>query len=306
MPDNGNCEMSQATAYPSVYKSPEGYAEVAAAYDRVLAAWPVPYETRMVRTRFGETHVIACGAENAPPLMLLHGGINCALMWMSCIAELSPHFRIYAPDIMGDPGKSFPIRNLGRPSDCAEWAADTIEGLGLKSANICGISWGGGIALATGLFTPERVDRIVAMCPGWGLARPRMLGFLFFFLPAILFPDREKVRRLLQRLSATEAAFNSPLDDLLIDYLAIALKHYKLQPRKPWMFTAGELRSIRTPALVLIGDREVIYNPYRVAARAKRLLTNADVEIVPGASHALFYDRPDIVNRRVIEFAGKK
>lgn len=259
----------------------------------------------MVRTRFGETHVIVCGAAGAPPLVLLHGGINSALMWISCIGELAPHFRIYAPDIVGDPGKSFPNRDLARPSDCAEWASDTIEGLGLKSSNICGISWGGGIALATGLFRPERVDRIVAMCPGWGLARPRMLGFLIFFLPAILFPDREKVRRLLQRLSSTRAAFTSPLDDMLIDYLAIALKYYKLRPRKPWVFTDSELRAIRTPTLVMIGDREVIYNPERVAAKAKRLLPNACVEIVPGASHALFHDRPDIVNRRVIEFAGK-
>lgn len=297
--------MSQAPSYPNVYKSPADYAEVAAAYDRVLDVWPVPCEEQMVRTRYGDTHVIACGPAEAPPLMLLHGGINSALMWISCIAALAPHFRIYAPDIMGDPGKSSPSRDLRRPSDCADWVADTLTGLGLKSSSICGISWGGGIALATGLFTPERVDRIVAMCPGWGLARPRMLGFLLFFLPAILFPDREKVRRLLQRLSATEAAFTSPLDDILVDYLAIALKHYKLRPRKPWVFTDSELRQIRNPTLVLIGDREVIYNPQKVAAKAGRLLPNASVEIVPGASHALFYDRPDIVNRRVIEFAGK-
>lgn len=297
--------MTFMSSFPNIYKSLAGYAEVAAAYDRVLASWPVPYETRMVQTRFGDTHVIVCGATDGPPLLLLHGGINSALMWISCIAELAPHFRIYAADIMGDPGKSFPLHDLSRPSDCAEWAADTIEGLGLERSNICGISWGGGIALAAGLFRPERVDRIVAMCPGWGLARPRMLGFLLFFLPAMLFPDRDKVRGLLQRLSATEAAFTSPLDDLLVDYLAVALKHYKLQPRKPWMFSESELRGISAPTLVLIGDREVIYNPRKVAAKAKRLLPDATVEIVPGASHALFYDRPDIVNRRVIEFAGK-
>src|SRR5512141_2692619 len=107
--------MSQTPDYPSVYKSPEGYAEVAAAYDRVLAAWPVPYEEHMVRTSYGQTHVITCGAAEAPPLLLLHGGINCALMWISCIADLAPHFSIYAPDIMGDIGKSFPSRDLRRP-----------------------------------------------------------------------------------------------------------------------------------------------------------------------------------------------
>jgi pimeloyl-ACP methyl ester carboxylesterase len=71
------------------------------------------------------------------------------------------------------------------------------------------------------------------------------------------------------------------------------------------MFSDSELRGIRVPTLVMIGDREVIYNPHKVAAKAKRLIPDVSVEIVPGAGHALFYDRPDIVNRRVIEFAGK-
>lgn len=295
--------MSKTTKYPIVYKSPEGYAAVAAAYDRVLDVWPVLCQTRTVRTRFGETHLIDCGVEDGPPLVLLHGALNCALMWMSCIAELSRHFRIYALDIMGDMGKSFPNRDLSGVSDYAEWLADTIEGLGLEKSNIAGISWGGGIALSAALLIPDRVDRVVAMCPGWGLARPNVP--ILKVLPALLFPGRERVRKLLQRLSASESAFTGPLDDLLIDYLVIALKNYKLRPPKLWVFSDDELRSIMTPTLVLVGERESIYEPYAVVERARRLIPNAYAEIVPGAGHALFHDRPDIVNRRIIEFIGR-
>lgn len=259
----------------------------------------------MVGTSFGDTHVISCGAADTPPLVLLHGGMNCALMWISCVAGLGRRFRIHALDIMGDMGKSAPSRKLSRAAEYSEWLSDTIAGLGLKRANIAGISWGGGIALSAALLVPDRVDRVVAMCPGWGLARPRLLAFLFFAMPAVLFPDKKRVRKLLQRLSAADSAFTGPIDDLLIDYLAVALKYYKMRPLPLPVFTDEELRSIRTPTLVMIGDREVIYDPEAVAERARRLIPGARVEIVPGAGHALFYDRPDVVNRRIIEFAGK-
>ena len=51
----------------SPYKSPRGQAAVFEAYDKVLELWPVPHEALRVPTRLGQTHVIACGAKEAPP-----------------------------------------------------------------------------------------------------------------------------------------------------------------------------------------------------------------------------------------------
>lgn len=293
------------TGYPTVYKSAEGYSAVAEAYDRVLKTWPVPYETRMVRTRYGETHVIICGKKDAPPLVLLHGGGNCALMWIYSVAGLSRHFRIYAPDTMGDMGKSAPSRDLTRISDYAGWLADTLDGLGLRRANVAGISWGGGIALSAALLIPDRVGRVVSMCPAWGVARPRMMTFLFHVLPPAFFPSKERVRKLFQWLSVSGSAFTRPDDELFLDYLVVALKNYKMRKGNIWVFTDNELRSIKTPTLLLIGDREVLYDARAVAERAGKLMPNIRTEIIPNAGHALFYDRPDIVNMRIIEFLGQ-
>lgn len=293
------------TVFSSVYKSPEGYAAVAEAYGKLLSIWPVPYETRVVRTRYGQTHVIICGAKAAPPLVLLHGGGNCALMWIYLAGNLSRHFRIYAPDTMGDMGMSVPSRDLTRSSDYAEWLNDTLDGLDIGKASVAGISWGGGIALCAALLLPERVDRVVALCPAWGLARPRMLTFLFHVLPSVLFPDKERLRKLFRWFSVSPSAFSSELDEQFLDYLVVALKHYKLQRGKLWVFTDDELRSIKTPALLLIGDQEVLYDADTVVERARQFMPNLRAEIVPNASHALFYDRPDIVERQIVEFLGQ-
>ena len=44
-----------------IFKTPESQAKYMAAYDAVLAIWPVPYESFDVPTRFGKTHIIASG-----------------------------------------------------------------------------------------------------------------------------------------------------------------------------------------------------------------------------------------------------
>jgi hypothetical protein len=56
----------------STFRSPEGEAQYLLAYEAVLSQWPVLYEEFYIPTCFGDTHVIASGSEDAPPLILLH------------------------------------------------------------------------------------------------------------------------------------------------------------------------------------------------------------------------------------------
>ena len=55
-----------------VFTSPAGEAEFMQAYQAILEKWPVPYQELTVPSRWGETHIIASGPEDAPPVVLLH------------------------------------------------------------------------------------------------------------------------------------------------------------------------------------------------------------------------------------------
>lgn len=67
-----------------------------------------------IDTTYGTTHVIACGNEDNPPLVLFHGvGDDSALMWNYNAKFLSEHYRIYAVDTIGGPGKSVPSVSHG-------------------------------------------------------------------------------------------------------------------------------------------------------------------------------------------------
>jgi pimeloyl-ACP methyl ester carboxylesterase len=268
----------------------------------------VAHETVMLPTRFGRTHVVVWGDQAAPPLLLLHGATNCALMWSYLAAELGRGFRVYAPDVPGDVGKSAPTRPIARLEEYDQWLVDLLDAARIKSAFVAGISWGGGIALSAAMSNPDRVSRVVAMCPAWGLAIVDGLALLRHAVPLALFPSRRRLVKTLRWFSAIPGAFSGASDARFVDYLALAMKGRRKTPQPRFrVFSEEELRSIRVPTLVLIGEREVIYQDVRAVAERARLIPDVRVEIVPGASHGMFYDRPDIVPGMIAEFlAGRK
>lgn len=54
----------------SLFKTPEAEAAYRAAYEESLRLWP-PHESLDIATKFGQTHVIACGPSTAAPVVLL-------------------------------------------------------------------------------------------------------------------------------------------------------------------------------------------------------------------------------------------
>ena len=70
----------------------------------------------------------------------------------------------------------------------------------------------------------------------------------------------------------------------------------------PRVFTDEELRSVSVPTLLLIGDREVIYDPRVAIGRATRLIPWIEAEIIPNASHFLTFDQSESVDARVLGF----
>ena len=80
----------------SAFKTCEGQAAFTAAYDDAMKLWPVPYDERDIPTRFGLTHVVVSGPQDAPPLVLLHGYMGTLLSWAPNIVDLSKSHRVYA------------------------------------------------------------------------------------------------------------------------------------------------------------------------------------------------------------------
>lgn len=93
---------------------------------------------RYIETRFGPTHVLVTGPEEAPPLVIFQGGnvVNpSTLGWFSPLLET---FRVYAPDTVGHPGRSAQTRLSPADDSLAHWAVDVFDGLELERPSVLG------------------------------------------------------------------------------------------------------------------------------------------------------------------------
>ena len=186
------------------YRSEKSGQAVLETYDRLLASWQCGKKERDVETEHGTTHVIECGAESAPPLVLFHGvGDDSALMWIYNAPELGKHFRLYAVDTMGGPGKSVPNGNYGKGFDNVRWIDGVLDALGIEKAFFAGVSMGGYLVQIYTLMRPERVLKTISISgtvPVGG-KKNSMSAMMKIFLPEALFPTDRNVTRLLRKLS---------------------------------------------------------------------------------------------------------
>lgn len=282
--------------------SPEGEAEFLASYDAALAKWPVPYESIHVPTRFGSTHVIASGPKGAPPLVLLHAYGTSATMWLPNVAELSKTYRTYMIDTIGDANKSIYSRPIKSRPEGVEWLSDVLDGLKIEQAHLGGISYGGWLTLNFAMAAPHRLKRVVLLAPAASIA-PLSWMFYVRFLAPVLFPTKWVVDSAFRWMSGT----GEVVDQGLAEQMYLAIKHFRFPKggTYPTVFTDDELQSVRVPTLLLIGGREVIYDPNSAIDRATRFIPNIQAAIVPGAGHLPSAEQPAVVNRYILDFLNE-
>lgn len=286
----------------SAFRSPEGEALYRAAYEAVLKQWPVPYKELYIPTRFGDTHVIASGPADAPPLVLLHPAGGGGVIWIRNVAALSQHYRTYAVDTISEPNKSIltrPISLLHQRRDFTEWTQDLFDGLKIEKACVIGNSFGGFLTLNAAYSLPERIKKIVLISPAAAFAP--IHAWTWHFVPAnILGPllDSESILR-----KPYEWIWQDlPGEECILQLRRITALTGRPRHWSPTLFSDKELRQIRTPSLLLIGDHEVIYEPEHAIQRATRLVAGLKAEIVPNANHLAQYTAAEIVNQKILEF----
>src|SRR5512146_1104131 len=123
---------------PSIFKSVAGEKAVMAWYDSMLVRWPMPYETRTVPTRHGDTFIIISGKTSFPPLVLLHGAGTNSMTWIGDVVEFGREHCVHMVDLLGEPGKSAPNRPPWTGTAYVEWLEDVLRALNLERVTLIG------------------------------------------------------------------------------------------------------------------------------------------------------------------------
>ena len=288
---------AQAPDTTSLYRSAEGQRLAMAAYARSLQRLKVPWASRFVSTRFGETHVLTAGPADGPTVILPHGWNTNAGGWWPVINDLARSFRVYAPDTVGQAGWSAPTRPSLRGPGLGEWLADVVDGLGLAEAAFVGGSGGAWLILKLVDVAPERVCRAVLLSPA-GLVRPRLQFLLRAATVGILRPNEHTPLRY-ARLAAPPPL---TVDVKLVEEGAALVRWHRTQLPPPRL-ADRTLRRLTAPTLVLVGEHECIFDRDAVLRRARRQIPGLTAaHRVAGAGHNMTFERPDEVNARLAEF----
>ncbi len=291
----------------SPFKTPRDERAYLAAYEASLRRWPVPYEEWDLHGRFGRTHVLVSGAREAPPLVLLHGYGASSTMWALNVRALASRYHVFAVDVLGQAGKSLPRAALATRSACSEWLTSVLDGLALDDVRLVGMSYGGWLALNYALAAPDRLRAIALISPG-GLL-PLSWQLRFRAMLSVLVPLQICHDIVFMRWIGAKHAVDSPEQRAVSKltarqmYLGLRVRNELVRLGAPAVpFSDDELRSLRVPTLLLIGEEEVLYDPVGALSRARRLIPGLVGELIPGASHDLVFRQPEIVDERLLAF----
>jgi pimeloyl-ACP methyl ester carboxylesterase len=267
-----------------IWDSPAGQQAVQERYREYLGHWPVPSQQLQVPTRHGETFAVACGPPGAPPVVLLHGAGTNTAMWAKDAAAWAAARRVYAVDVIGEPGLSAPSRPPLASDAYAGWLDDVLDGLGASRAALVGVSLGGWLALDYAIRRPARVERLAVLAPG-GIGRQKY-GAVAASL--VLMPLGDRSRSLALRLALGPVpAPGTPADRAFSGYVLLIQQHYRPRRDRLPVFTDDQLRTLTMPLLAIAGARDGLLDSRQTTRRLRRLLPGADVTLLRDSGHLL-------------------
>lgn len=214
--------------------------------------------------------------------------------------ELSTRYRIHAVDTMGEPGRS---RNDGMPlrrrADYAIWLAGTLDALELPTVHLCGHSFGGWLAATFTTEYPGRIRTLTLLDPAQVFA-PFSPGWLAACLPPFLHPTEHTVGRLFRRLERGGAHHED-----LVDLATAGMLSFNLKAPEATRVSRGALRRLPVPTQQLIAEHTIVHSPDRAIRTAARRNPAVISRLVPGSSHFVPHDRPDVVIDALHDVIGR-
>ncbi|WP_243277825.1 alpha/beta fold hydrolase [Clostridium yunnanense] len=271
----------------TAFKSNIMKSQVIEQYDKILKSSSLAYEELYINTSYGSTFIIASGKIDSPPLILLHGaGMNSA-MWLGDIGEYSKNYRVYAIDIPGDPGKSDERQFSLKSSAYADWLYEVLNSLSISTTNIIGISLGAWLSVKFSISYPSRVDKLILISPS-GIG-PQKTSFIFKALIHSLQGERG-----MEKLY-TKVNGNKPVPPTMLQYQKVIRKSFNFRYETIPVFSDEELRKLKMPITLFVGDEDIMLHSIKTADRLRTLIPSANINILKDTGHAIISIKSDII-----------
>jgi pimeloyl-ACP methyl ester carboxylesterase len=265
-------------------------------------------------------HYVDWGNETAPPLILVHGGLDHCRNWDAIARELQPHFHIMAPDLRGHGDSEWAKGSSYSLVDHVYDLTRLMRFAGLQDAAIVGHSMGGMVALAYAGTYPAQVLRLGVLDGAFqaGSRRTPIHEQMSRWIDQLdRISEREPsafrtIEEAAQRLSARNKRL-TPVQALHLARHGLRQEgdgfyrwkfDHHLRARAPYRLSPddyiGLWSRITCPTLLMWGDESFLPDPTGLLAHFKQ----AEVVKVAGSGHWLHHDRLDEVLALLRRFLG--
>jgi pimeloyl-ACP methyl ester carboxylesterase len=205
------------------------------------------------------------------PVLLVHGLYSSALMnWdlPGITKELALHYPVIAPDLRGHGQSGKPAGEAAYGTQMVEDMVRLMDHLGIKKARMAGYSMGGMIVMKLLVLHPDRVETAVLGGMGW-------------------LKQSSPLQRVWERMSPPNLGGTPAACVNAIAQLAV---------------TADEVRAIKTPVTVIVGDRDPCRRLY--VAPLQTIRPDWPVRIIAGAGHIECVGKPEFKTELEKALAG--
>jgi pimeloyl-ACP methyl ester carboxylesterase len=234
------------------------------------------------------------------PVLLLHGGF-CSLESLRAQSDaLVGSHRVFAFERPGH-GRS---ADIDSDYSYARGLSDTLaylDAYDLDSVHVIGYSDGAILGLLLALEHPERIRSLVAISaninPTGFTSSAEAAGAVMLDSPAAADRGVEPAAE-----PDVERAHYNRLSPDGPDHADVVLnKLFRLWTTEPRLEPA-DLAAVSTPTLIMAGDRDSIRPDHSLLIAAS--IPGAQLCIVPGATHNLIAERPELISVIIREFLG--
>ena len=248
---------------------------------------------------------------NGPPVVLIPG-IQGRWEWLApTIEALSKRCRVVTSSLPGDVGSLHPIKLLNGFDDYITYIDELLDRASLKCAALCGVSYGGWIAVHYAARRPNRVSSLTLVSPPspdgikgrrvkWYLRAPRLLSPLFALSsPFRLYPEIAaaipelcvRARFIWQHLQRVSRHPFVPLR--MAERIQMA---HQIDFRK-------ECAIIEVPTLVVTGENQFDHVvPLSNSLEYIDSITNAHHVEIPGTGHIGLVTKPNLFAKITSDF----
>lgn len=254
-----------------------------------------PTRAAPLRVDVGSGRLLVRRWGSGAPVVLLHPLALSGAVWEPVATRLAGSFQVLAVDARGHGGSSWD----GEPFGIGDLAADVVgvlDGLGLASAHLVGLSMGGSVAVTVAGWWPERVRSLVlADTTAWygedaarrwaeraararGVPRRAQLPFQLdrWFTEGFRVAAPEEVARVAEIFLATDPGAHAVASE--------AMGALDARPLLP---------AVTAPTLVLVGEEDYA-TPVADAATLTAGIPGATLRVLAGLRHLSLVERPEL------------